>query len=155
MESAVVVYDPWFDCTRLAAEQIATGISLDGRVPAVVSHAHEVTARHVQEHDLVVVGSPDRHGAPTPIVAQLLTALRDFDLRAKRLAFFETTFIRSRGRTTARMAEILRRNNPYVLPPFPAVSVLVQRPHGPPLPGQLSICREFGRTSRMSLPLPA
>lgn len=155
MVSAIVVYDPWYGCTRTVADEVARGLSSDGRVATVVSTVRDVDPDQVLDHDIIVIGSPNHHGGPTPSVERLLIELRTHDLRGKRFAFFDTGFVRGRGRVTARMEAILRYRNPLVSAPFLGLSVVVERPRGPMLPGELSKCRELGRSIRTNLPIPA
>lgn len=155
MVTALVVYDPWYGCTKAVAEEVARGLSYDGRVATVVSNLRDSAAKQILEHEIIVIGSPDYHGGPSPLVARLLDDLRTRDLRGKRLAFFDTCFVRDRGKVTGRMETALRHHNPFVSPPFLGLSVVVKYPHGPLLPGELSKCRELGRSIRATLPLPA
>lgn len=155
MVTALVVYDSWYGCTKAVADEVARGLSHDGRVATVVAHVREVTAAQVLEHEIIVIGSPDHHGGPTLPISRLLSELRGRDLRGKRFAFFDTSFLRGHGRVTAKMEFALRHRNPFVSPPFLGVSVVVQRPRGPILPGELSKCRELGRSIRTNLPIPA
>jgi len=155
MVSAIVVYDPWYGCTRTVADEVARGLSSDGRVATIVSTVRDVDPDQVLTHDIIVIGSPNHHGGPTPSVERLLIDLRTHDLRGKRFAFFDTGFVRGRGRVTARMEAILRYRNPLVSAPFLGLSVVVERPRGPLLPGELSKCRELGRCIRTNLPIPA
>ena len=155
MVSAIVVFDPWYGCTRTVAEEVARGLSFDGRVATVVSAVREVSPEQVLDHDIIVIGSPNHHGGPTPSVERMLTVLRTHDLRGKRFAFFDTGFVRGHGRVTARMESILRFRNPFVSAPFLGLSVVVERPRGPLLPGELSKCHELGRSIRTSAPVPA
>jgi|GEM_PF-2356237 len=155
MVTALVVFDSWYGCTKVIAEEVARGLSYDGRVATVVSHIRDVSPEQTVEHEIIVFGSPDHRGAPTVPVARLLNDLRACDLRAKRLAFFGTSFNRGHARVTARMEGMLRHHNPFVSPPFLGLTVVVQRPRGPLLPGELSKCRELGRSIRTSLPISA
>lgn len=155
MVSAVVIYDSWYGCTKAAAEEVARGLSYDGRVATVVVNIHDLTPAQLLDHEIIVIGSPDHHAGPSPSVARLLQKLRAQDLRGKRFAFFDTCFFRDRGKVTGRMEATLRFHNPMVSPPFLGLSVVVKPPRGPLLPGELSKCRELGRSIRTTLPLPA
>lgn len=155
MTTAIVVYDAWYGCTKVVAEEIARGLSADGRVGTVVANLKEVSARQVLEHDIVVIGSPHRPGGPTDAIREMLEEFRTFDLRGRRFAFFDTCFIRDHGKTVGKMEGILRNRNPFVSPPFLGLSVIVRSPRGPILPGELSKCRELGRSIRTSLPISA
>jgi flavodoxin len=155
MVSALVVYDSWYGCTKAVADEVARGLSHDGRVPTVVAHIRDVTPEQVLHHEIIVIGSPDHHGGPTASIVQLIEDLRTRDLRGRRFAFFDTCFLRDRGKVTARMEAMLRHRNPFVSAPFLGLSVVVQRPRGPVLPGELSKCRELGHSIRTSLAISA
>jgi flavodoxin len=155
MTTAIVVYDAWYGCTKVVAEEVARGLSADGRVATVVANLKEVDARQVLEHDIIVVGSPNHLGGPTNRIRQLLEEFRTFDLRGLRFAFFDTCFGPDHGKTVGRMEAILRDRNPFVSPPFMGLSVIVRSPRGPIMPGELSKCRELGRSIRTSLPISA
>ena len=155
MATAIVVYDPWYGCTRMVAEEIARGLSADGRVGTVVANVKTVDLSHVLAHDIIVVGTPSRRGAPTPLIRNLLEQLRGSDLRGRRLAFFDTCFASDHGKAVGRMENALRSGNPFVSPPFLGLSVIAERPHGPILAGELSKCGELGRSIRTSLAISA
>jgi flavorubredoxin len=155
MVTALVVYDSWYGCTKTVADEVARGLSNDGRVATVVAHIRDLTCEQVLDHEIIVIGSPDHHGGPTPAIAQLIEELRTRDLRGRRFAFFDTCFVHDRGKVTARMETLLRHRNPFVSSPFLGLSVVVKPPRGPLLPGELSKCRELGRSIRTSLPISA
>ena len=155
MTTAIVVYDSWYGCTQTVAEEVARGISADGRVPTVVANVKTVDAAHVLAHGIVVVGSPNHQGGPTPRIRRLLEELRGRDLRGRRLVFFDTCFAHDHGKAVGRMEAILRDRNPFVSPPFMGLSVIAQSPRGPLLPGELSKCGELGRSVRTSLAITA
>lgn len=150
MVRAIVVYDSWYGCTKGIAEEVARGISSDGRVPTVVVRVRSTPVAHILDHDIIVVGSPNHFGAPTAHIRQLLADLRKSDLRGKRLAFFDTCFARDRGKAVAKMEAVVREKNPLVSPPFLGFSVVVEGVQGPVAPGALSDSREFGRSVRAS-----
>lgn len=151
MPSAVVVYDSWYGCTRAVAEEVARGLSADGRVATIVTHVKDTTPEHVVDHDVIVIGSPNHFGSPTPRARDLVQKLRAFDLRGKRLAFFDTCFVRDRGKAMSKLETLLRERNPMLSPPFLGLSVAVEGTRGPVLPGEMSHARELGRTIRASL----
>jgi flavorubredoxin len=155
MTTAVVVYDPWYGCTKNIAAEIARGLSEGGRIATVVSDIRYVDVDHLLEHEIIVIGSPHRPGGPSREVCDLLRSLRSFDLRGRKFAFFDTSPGRSRGRTLARMVAMLGELNPFVSPPFLGLSVAVHGARGPFLPGEISRCREFGRSIRQNLAIPA
>jgi flavodoxin len=155
MTSAIVVYESWYGCTKTVAEEVARGLSADGRVGTVVVNLKEVSTAQVLEHDIIVIGSPRGPGGPTRGIHAMLEEFRTFDLRGRRFAFFDTCFAPDHGKTVGKMESILRDRNPFVSPPFLGLSVIVRRPRGPIMPGELSKCRELGRSIRTSLPIPA
>jgi flavorubredoxin len=155
MPTAVVVYDSWYGCTQTIAEEIARGLSSDGRVPTVVTHVKDTTPESVLHHDLIVIGSPDHFGAPTNRILALLRSLRAEDLRKKRFAFFDTCFAADRGKVTAKMEAALRNRNPMISPPFLQISVVVDGARGPIRPGEISKGRALGQMIRTTLALPA
>jgi flavodoxin len=155
MTTAIVVYDAWYGLTKTVADEVARGLSADGRVATVVANLKEVSVRQILEHDILVIGSPHRLGGPTENARKMLEELRTFDLRGRRFAFFATCFLRDHGKAVGAMEAILRDRNPFVSPPFMGLSVIIHRPHGPIMPGELSKCRELGRSIRTSLPVSA
>jgi flavodoxin len=155
MTTAIVVYDAWYGLTKAVAEEVARGLSADGRVATVVTNIKEVSTRQVLEHDIIVIGSPHRPGGPTNGIRTMLEELRTFDLRGRRFAFFDTCFFRDHGKAVGKMEAILRDRNPFISPPFMGLSVIVGSPHGPIMPGELSKCRELGRSIRTSLSISA
>jgi len=155
MTTAIVVYDAWYGCTKIVAEEVARGLSADGRVATVVANLKEVDGRQVLEHDIIVIGSPNHFGGPTTRIRHLLEEFRTFDLRGRRFAFFDTCLARDHGKVVGKMERILRDRNPFVSPPFMGLSVIVHGPRGPIMPGELSKCRELGRSIRTSLPISA
>ncbi len=155
MTTAIVVYDSWYGCTKGAADEVARGLSEDGRIPTLVTRVRSLNVRKILEHDIVVVGSPNHFGAPTAHVKQLLKELRAFDLRGKQFAFFDTCFPKDRGKVVHKMEAALREKNPRVSPPFLGLSVAVDGVQGPVSAGELSDCREFGRSIRGRVELTA
>jgi flavorubredoxin len=155
MPSAVVVHDSWYGCTKAVGEEIARGLSADGRVGTIVVHVRDTTPQQVLRHDVIVIGSPNHFGAPTVRTRELLRQLRTFDLRGKRVAFFDTCFASDRGKARGKMEAFLRERNPFVSPPFLGLSVVVEGTRGPVLPGEMGKARELGHMIRTSLPIPA
>ena len=153
MRSAVVVYDSWYGCTRAVAEEIARGLSADGKVATVVAHIKDTTPEQVRDHDVIVIGSPNHFGAPTPRARALVQRLRGFDLRGKRIAFFDTCFARDRGKALASLEAQLRERNPMVTPPYLGLSVVVEGTRGPIVAGEMSHAGELGSSIRSSLAL--
>jgi flavorubredoxin len=147
MPTAIVVFDSWYGCTQTVAEEIARGLSADGRIPTVVTN--------ILHHDIIVIGSPDHFGTPTSRILTLLRSLRQSDLRRKRFAFFDTCFASDRGKVTAKMEAALRTRNPMISPPFLQISIVVEGARGPIRPGEISKGRALGQTIRTSLALPA
>jgi flavodoxin len=155
MTTAIVVYDAWYGLTKAVAEEVARGLSADGRVPTVVANLKEVSTLQVLEHDIIVIGSPHRPGGPSTAIRKMLEEFRTFDLRGRRFAFFATCFLRDHGKAVGTMEAILRDRNPFVSAPFMGLSVIIGSPHGPIMPGEISKCRELGRSIRTSLPISA
>jgi flavodoxin len=153
MTTAIVVYDAWYGLTKVVAEEVARGLSADGRVATVVANLKEVSPAQILEHDIIVFGSPHRPGGVSKGIRAMLQEFRTYDLRDRRLAFFDTCFPRDHGRAVAQMEAILRDRNPFVSPPFLGLSVSIHRPRGPILPGELSKCQGLGRSIRTSLPI--
>ncbi|MGD0250664.1 MAG: flavodoxin family protein [Thermoplasmata archaeon] len=155
MPTAIVVFDSWYGCTQTVAEEIARGLSADGRIPTVVTNIRETTPEQILHHDIIVIGSPDHFGTPTSRILTLLRSLRQSDLRRKRFAFFDTCFASDRGKVTAKMEAALRTRNPMISPPFLQISIVVEGARGPIRPGEISKGRALGQTIRTSLALPA
>jgi flavorubredoxin len=155
MTTAIVVYDPWYGFTKSIAAEVARGLSEGGRVATVVADLRDVPVDHLLEHEIIVIGSPHRPGGPSPELCRLMENLRSFDLRGRRFAFFDTSPGRSRGRTVAKMESMLGDLNPFVSQPFLGLSVAVHGSRGSILPGEISHCRDFGRSIRESLSIPA
>jgi len=155
MATAIVVYDAWYGCTKTVAEEVARGLSADGRVATVVANVKTVSPRQVLTHDVIVVGSPNRGGGPTQRVRRLLEVLREVDLRRRRFAFFETCWGPAHGRAVGKMEAILRDRNPFVFPSFMSLSVALLGPRGPIRPGGLSQCYALGKSIRTGLAIPA
>lgn len=155
MATAMVVYDAWYGCTQAVAEEVARGLSADGRVATVVANVKTIDARQVLRHDVLVFGTPNHRGAPTPPMRRLLQSLGDADLRRRRFAFFETNWGLARGRAVGRMEQVLRDRNPFGFPSFMSLSVALQGPRGPIRPGELSQCYALGRSIRTGLAIPA
>ncbi len=154
MPTAVIVYDSWYGCTKAVAEEIARGLSYDGRLATVVTHVKDTTPEHVRDHDVIVIGSPNHFGAPTVRVRDLVRKLRGFDLRGKRVAFFDTCFATDRGKAMGKLESLLREQNPLLSPPFLGLSVVVEGTRGPVMAGEMGKARELGRTVRTSLAIP-
>lgn len=154
MPTAIVVYDSWYGCTQTVAEEVARGLSADGRIPTVVTNVRDTTPEQVLHHEIIVLGSPDHFGEPTTRIQALLRSLRSRDLRGKRFAFFDTCFQSDRGKVTAKMEAALRDRNPLISPPFLQTSVVVEGAHGPIRPGEISKGRALGQMIRTSLALP-
>ena len=155
MATAIVVYDSWYGCTKGVAEEVARGLSADGRVPTIVARVRSPTLANVLDHEVIVVGSPNHFGAPIAHVRQFLRELRSHDLRGKRLAFFDTCFGRDRGKAVGKMEAIIHERNPLVSLPFLVFSAVVDGVQGPLSPGALVEAREFGRSVRGSLAILA
>jgi flavorubredoxin len=148
MVTAIVVYDPWYGCTQTVAEEVARGLSADGRVATIVANVRSVTPQQLLAHEVIVIGTPSRRGAPTPRIRRLLEELRSNELRTRQFVFFETCFAPDRGKAIGKMESMVRDSNPFLSMLFLGLSVVVRSPRGPILPGELSKCRELGRSVR-------
>jgi flavodoxin len=139
---ALIVYDSAFGNTRSVAEAIAG--SLD-ELQATPVPAGDFNPGDLAAGDLLVVGSPINGWRPTPKITEMLSALRDGQLKGIKAAAFDTRvrlFIH--GDAARKMTESLRAGGADIISePMP---FYVGGREGPLRSGEIEKAEGWART---------
>ncbi len=143
---SLVVYFSKFGNTQLVAEAIAGELAAAGPVETIP--AGELAAVHLEEADLVVMGSPTHNMNLPKTVRPILARLPKKSLRGKQVAAFDTSYemnwLLNLFTASKRLDRVLRRlgGKQAVRPQI----FLVTGREGPLFDGELDRAREWAAT---------
>jgi flavodoxin len=137
--------------TRLAAEEIARGLSQSGNVVVTIASVEKLDPAKAREFPIVVIGAPNHLGNASKSMRDFLPRLGNGALLRKRVALFDTCYAHQTGIAVRKMEEILREKEPNLHLSLSGLSVVVEGSKGPVRQGDLLKCRQFGM--RLASPL--
>ena len=144
MAQALVVFDSSHHETRLAAEEIAVGISRTARVVAVVSSWKDLSAEKVEASGIVVLGSPASAREAAREVHELAAVLIAGALDRKTVSVFDAGTTSRYGAGARKLRESLQDADPALHLASPGISVVVNRSSGELPDSEVARCRQFG-----------
>jgi len=144
MTKALVVFDSVYGNTRLAAEEIARGLSQSGSVEVTLARVEKLDPGKAKEFPIIVIGSPNHLGNASKTMRQFLPRLGEGALLRKRVALFDTCYADQTGVAVRKMEELLREREPNLHLSLSGLSVVVEGSKGPVRQGELLKCRQFG-----------
>jgi len=144
MSKALIVFNASHRGTRLAAEEIARGISREGRVATIVSSVEEVSAEKLEASGIVVLGSPASLRDATREVHELTSILPAGALDRKTVSVFDAGPGFRHGAGAQKLRDSLREVDPNLHLASPGISVVFDRHHGGLPEEEVSRCRQFG-----------
>ena len=130
--------------TRLAAEEIALGISRGARVVTVVSSLEELSAEKVEACGIVVLGSPASAREAAREVHELVAVLAAGALDRKTVSVFDAGTTSHHGAGARQLRESLQDADPALHLASPGISVVVNRSSGELPESEVARCRQFG-----------
>jgi len=141
---ALVVFDSVYGNTRLAAEEIARGLSQSGSVEVTIASVGKFDARKTRDYPIVVLGAPNHLGNASKAMREFLPQLGAGTLLRKRVALFDTCYADQTGVAVRKMEALLREREPNLHFALSGLSVVVESSKGPVRQGDLLKCRQFG-----------
>jgi flavorubredoxin len=144
MARALVVFNAAHRETRLAAEEIALGISRAARVVTMVSSLEDLSLEKLDAAGIVVLGSPASAREAAREVEGLSAAIAHGALDRKTVSVFDAGTTASHGAGARKLRESLLDADPALHLASPGISVVV-RPSSDELPeAEVARCRQFG-----------
>jgi flavorubredoxin len=144
MPRALVVFHAGHHETRLAAEEIALGISRAGRMVTVVSSFEELSTETVRASGLVVLGSPASAREAVREAHELAPMLASGALDRKTVSVFDAGLPALHGAGARKLRESLRESDPSLHLASPGISVVIDRSSGELPDEEVTRCRQFG-----------
>jgi len=144
MTKALILYNRHHQETRLAAEEIARGLSGAGPVLAVVSSVEELSFRKVQGFGIVVLGSPASPREASREARELTAALPAGALDRKTVSVFDVGPAASHGEGAEKLREALRQSDPGFHFAAPGISVVLETRAHELSEEEVARCRQFG-----------
>jgi len=144
MARALGVFNASHRETRLAAEEIALGISRAGRVSTVVSSLEELSADKLQASGIVVLGSPASAREAAREVHELAALLGTGLLDRKTVSVFDAGPTARHGAGARKLRESLQDADPALHLASPGISVIVNGASGELPEEEVARCRQFG-----------
>ena len=139
-----MVFNSHYRETRLAAEEIARGMSGAGPVVAVVASVEELTAGKVKPFGIVVLGSPASVREASREARDLTTAIPVGALDRKTVSLFDVGPPSHRGGGVRKLKEAFQAVDPSLHLASPGISVVVDGASGELPDEEVARCRQFG-----------
>ncbi len=144
MTKAIVVYESKYGNTGRVAEAIVEGINQVPGMESILTELNEVDLAHIDEFDVILVGSPNHMGRATRSVSKFIDKLGKLNLAGKQGAVFDTYLAKDYAKAVGRMEKQIGEKVPGLSLSTPGLSVRVDGMKGPVSEGELPRCREFG-----------
>jgi menaquinone-dependent protoporphyrinogen IX oxidase len=141
-----IVYDSKYGNTKIAAENILTGLKQVEGIEAEISYVKEVDSQRVGSYDALILGAPNHMASPSRTMKKFVDKSAELDLKAKKVAVFGTYSgrIRTADRAAKKLEKIVEKTLPKVKLLSPSLSIRVKGVTGPVAEGELTKCQEFG-----------
>lgn len=144
MSRALVVFDVSHRETRLAAEEIALGISRAGHVVTVVSSWEELSPEKIEASGIVVLGSPASARQAAHEIHELTTVLAAGALDRKTVSVFDAGPTARHGAGARQLRQSLQNADPALHLAAPGISVVIDRSARELPEEEVARCRQFG-----------
>jgi len=144
MARALVVFNSSHRETRLAAEEIAQGISRTARVVTMVSSLEDLSLEKLEGAGIVVLGSPASAREAAREVHELAGVIAAGALDRKTVSVFDAGRMAAHGAGAKKLRESLQDADPALHLASPGISVVVPRPSGELPESEVTRCRQFG-----------
>jgi len=139
-----VVFNSSHRETRLAAEEIALGISRAAHVVTVVTSLEDVSTAKVEASGIVVLGSPASAREAAREVHELASVLAAGALDRKTVSVFDAGTTARHGAGARKLRESLQDADPALHLASPGISVVINRSSGELPESEVARCRQFG-----------
>lgn len=144
MAKALIVFNSAHRETRLAAEEIARGISREGVVATIVSSVEELSTAKLESSGIVVLGSPASVREATREAHDLTALLACGLLDRKTVSVFDAGPGDRHGAGAQKLRDSLLAVDPSLHLAAPGISVVTDRHTGGLPEREVSRCRQFG-----------
>lgn len=146
MARAIVVFESRYGNTKRVAESIIEGIKEAGGVEVSLKELREVDLKEIPVYNAVLIGSPNHVGGPTRGIKGFIDKLGQLPLEEKKYAVFDTYMGRDFEKAIKKMEKRISEKVPGLRRMAAGLSIKVQALKGPIVEGELSKCKEFGRS---------
>ena len=146
MAKVIVVYESRYGNTKHVAESIIEGINEVGVVEVSLKELKEVDFKEIPFYDAILIGSPNHVGGPTRGIKGFIDKLGKLPLEGKKFAVFDTYMEKDFEKAVKKMEKRISEKAPALMRIMSGLSIKVQGIKGPIVEGELSKCKEFGRS---------
>lgn len=151
MIRVLVAYDTKYGNTRRVAEIITQGLHEVTGVEVTLTNMKEFDFSEAEGFDAILMGSPNHIGRPTRTFKKFVKKLRNFELKDKAAAVFDTYMGKDFEKAMKKMEKYIREKLPDLKLITPGLSVEVEGTKGPVVESELSKCKEFGHRIALQL----
>jgi len=140
-----IAYDTKYGNTRLVAEKIAEGMRELKGIETEISDIKEVDLKKLSDSDAVLIGAPNHWGSPSRTIMKFIDELGKLELKAKRVAVFDTYLGKDFEKAVKKMEKRLGEKVPALKLMTSGLSIRVDEVKGPITEGELPKCVDFGK----------
>ena len=145
MAKVLVVYESKFGNTKLAAEEISTGIKeASVKAKVILSEVKQVDFGDVISADGILIGSPNHFGGATGKIRKFIGKIGEINLNRIPVAVFDTYISKDFEKATRKMENQLTEKVPSLDIVIPGLSLKAKGTKGPIEESELEKCRQFG-----------
>ncbi len=146
MVKILVVFESRYGNTKHVAESIIEGINEVGGVEVSLKELKKVDFKEIPFYDVILIGSPNHVGGPTRGIKGFIDKLGKLPLDGKKFAVFDTYMGKDFEKAVKKMERRISEKAPALKRITAGLSIKVQGIKGPIVEGELSKCKEFGRS---------
>jgi flavorubredoxin len=147
LKKVLIVYDSKYGNTKLAAENILTGLKKIEGIETAISYVKDIEFDKVTDFGTIILGAPNHMGRPSRTIKGFVNKLADLELKTKNIAIFDTYSgkVRAVDRAVKKLVKIVENKLPNLHLISPTLSVRVKGIKGPIVEDELPKCIEFGK----------
>ncbi len=145
MAKVFVVYDTKYGNTKLVAEKIVEGMREVEGIETAISDVEETDPKKAADYDAILIGSPTHFGGPVRGINKFIDKLGKLDLKAKRVAVFDTYLGEDFEKSVKKMEKRISEKVPRLKLITSGLSIRVDGMKGPVTDGEFPKCRDFGK----------
>jgi flavodoxin len=142
----IIIFDTKYGNTKLVAEKIAEGINEVAGFETAIRDVQKIDLNEISNYDAILIGSPNHIGGPVRGIKKLIDKLGKLNLKAKRVAFFDTQLGGNQFEKAVKKMEKRKNEKASGLELItPGLSIKVKGMKGPIAEEGLQKCIDFGK----------